>query len=149
MLRPSEQSRSQANNAGNDSDRKRITAGPFSVGYSVTAWVVNGQIQIRLEWNDHPAQIAKLGIYPASAGLHFQLFAPGVHSEIPPPIGYANACADEALPRPFDAPRPPLRDVERGTRSILRLAPSARAVLASVFSVRLFSLPDSICAIIG
>jgi len=45
--------------------------------------------------------------------------------------------------------RPRLFDVERGTRSISRLASSARAVLASVFNVRLLSLPDSICAIIG
>src|SRR5579875_4210237 len=104
-------------------------------------------IRIRLQWNDHPAQIAKLGSYPASTGLPFQLLAPRVHSDVPPHIGYANAA--EALPRPFDAPRPRLRDVEHGTRSILRLAPSARAVLASVFSVILFSLPDSICAIIG
>lgn len=42
-----------------------------------------------------------------------------------------------------------LPEAERGTRSILRFASSAAAVRAKVRSVRLFSLPDSIWAIIG
>jgi hypothetical protein len=35
-------------------------------------------------------------------------------------------------------------DSDREIKSIFRLAPSARAVLAKVFRVRLLSLPDSI-----